>query len=145
MGRLEPADGLEESNEGQDRDHEHDHDGDDHHEERKKKKTPKPHEDDVTICAPQLLHLDIDGRPLWFNGWLYQNKYAGRNRVGGRFDYFLKEPREVLEPGAWQLKQGNVCCLSNRQPFEFSQEERNTLEMLIDFARKAGSYVDSNP
>ncbi|KAK6425018.1 hypothetical protein LTR95_016313, partial [Oleoguttula sp. CCFEE 5521] len=28
----------------------------------------------ITVCAPQLLHLDTDGRPLWFNGWISKDK-----------------------------------------------------------------------
>jgi alpha 1,3-mannosyltransferase len=29
-----------------------------------------------TVCGPQLLHLDVDGNPLWFNGWLLESKFA---------------------------------------------------------------------
>jgi alpha 1,3-mannosyltransferase len=29
-----------------------------------------------TVCAPQLLHTDVKGKPLWFNGWLLQSKFA---------------------------------------------------------------------
>lgn len=54
-----------------------------------------------TICAPQLLHLDRSGRPLWFNGWLLPNKFdKGKNREPSRFEAFLREPREIRDPGA---------------------------------------------
>lgn len=33
-----------------------------------------------TICAPQLLHLDTNGKPLWFNGWLLHNKFAEKSK-----------------------------------------------------------------
>ena len=151
MGQLEPPEEdpsqppPDEHHRDHDDEHEHDHERDEH-EQRKKKKKQRPtapgHEDDATICGPQLLHLDLEGKPLWFNGWLYHNKYAGRKKVGGQFDYYIKEPRQVLDPGAWQLEEGNVCCLSNRDVYQFSDEERSRLNMMIDFARKAGSYVD---
>ena len=112
------------------------------HQRRRKRPHAPGHESDLTVCAPQLLHLDLSGKPLWFNGWLYHNKFAGREKQGGRFEVYMKEPREVLEPGAWQLEEGNVCCLSNKEVFEFSSEEKGKLEMMIGYAREAGSYVD---
>ena len=125
-----------------DEDHHHRDEEHDEHEKRRKRPHAPGHEADLTICAPQLLHLDLSGKPLWFNGWLYHNKFAGRAKQGGRFEVYMKEPREVLEPGAWQLEEGNVCCLSNREVFEFSAEEKRRMEMMIGFAREAGSYVD---
>ena len=132
------------------KDEDHDDDDEDprHREEaeahtrRRKRPHARGHESDLTVCAPQLLHLDLSGKPLWFNGWLYHNKFAGREKQGGRFEVYMKEPREVLEPGAWQLEEGNVCCLSNKEVFEFSAEEKGKLEMMIGYAREAGSYVD---
>ena len=153
MGVLEPADGPDDNIDEHNHEHEHEHhqdqdhghNGQDHQEEKRRKKHPKPHEDDVTICGPQILHFDTEGRPLWFNGWLYRNKFAGGKKTGGRFDHFIKEPREISDPTAWQLEEHNVCCLSNRQAFQFTEEERDKLEMLIDFGRKAGCYVDDTP
>ncbi|KAJ6436674.1 hypothetical protein O9K51_10793 [Purpureocillium lavendulum] len=32
------------------------------------------------ICSPQLIHLDLDGSPIWFNDWLLENKFVVRNQ-----------------------------------------------------------------
>lgn len=93
------------------------------------------HEADLTICGPQLLHLDRDKRPLWFNGWLYKNKYAGTKQEIGQFEVFMEEPNEVLEPGAWQLEENNVCCLSNAATLDFTDKETEWLGKLVKMAK----------
>lgn len=102
---------------------------------KKERKTAPGHESDLTICAPQLLHLGRDKRPLWFNGWLYENKYAGTKRTIGEFEVFMEEPKEVLDPGAWQLEENNMCCLSNAATREFTKEETEWLGGLIKMAK----------
>ncbi|KAJ5145906.1 uncharacterized protein N7515_000470 [Penicillium bovifimosum] len=102
--------------------------------ERHRKMAPG-HESDLTICAPQLLHLDRDKRPLWFNGWLYKNKYSPTERTIGEFDVFMEEPKEVLDPGAWQLEENNMCCLSNAATRQFTKEETEWLGELIKMAK----------
>lgn len=102
---------------------------------QKERKMAPGHESDVTICAPQILHLDRDKRPLWFNGWLYKNKYAGTKREIGQFEVFMEEPKEVLNPGAWQLEESNMCCLSNAAPLEFTNEETEWLGELVKMAK----------
>jgi hypothetical protein len=92
-----------------------------------------------TICAPQLLHLDRSGRPLWFNGWLLPNKFEkGKDREPSRFEAFLREPREIRDPGAWQLRAHNICCLTSEHKGEFSPDERQALDMIIESGRRAG-------
>jgi alpha 1,3-mannosyltransferase len=36
------------------------------------------HKQNHTMCMPQLVHYDVKGKPLWFNGWLLDNKYADK-------------------------------------------------------------------
>ncbi|KAI0477129.1 hypothetical protein GGR56DRAFT_635969 [Xylariaceae sp. FL0804] len=51
------------------------------------------------ICAAQLLHLDAAGAPLWFNGWIEENKFAeGSSRRVAAFDSYLVEPPLDLPP-----------------------------------------------
>lgn len=102
---------------------------------KKDRKMAPGHESDFTICAPQLLHLDRNKRPLWFNGWLYRNKYAGTKRTLGKFDVFMEEPKDFLDPGAWQLEENNMCCLSNTATREFTKEETTWLGELINMAK----------
>ncbi|KIX04411.1 uncharacterized protein Z518_05279 [Rhinocladiella mackenziei CBS 650.93] len=94
-----------------------------------------------TICSPQLLHLDLEGKPLWFNGWLLDNKFADRKQKKfGKFETYLIEPRDIREPGAWQLEESNMCCLTTDPPLkrDFTPEEREILDMMIQQAREVG-------
>ena len=94
-----------------------------------------------TICAPQLLHLDTEGKPLWFNGWLLHNKFADkRKKKFAKFESYLIEPRDTREPGAWQLADSNMCCLTTDadKKFEFSSKEKKTLDMIMARAAEMG-------
>lgn len=94
-----------------------------------------------SICAPQLLHLDLEGKPLWFNGWLLDNKFADKKQKKfGKFEHYLIEPRDVRDPGAWQLEESNMCCLTTDAPLkrDFSPEEKSILAMMIQQAKDVG-------
>lgn len=99
--------------------------------------------DNYTICAPQLLHLDVQGKPLWFNGWILANKFADRGKkTFAEFNHYLVEPRDVREPGAWQLAESNMCCLTTDpdKTFEFDAKERATIDMILARAKEIGAY-----
>lgn len=129
-------------------DDDHDHDDSDHdpdHDDSQDSSdsssdTSKP--ENYTVCAPQLLHLDNDGKPLWFNGWLLDNKFAERReKKFGNFDYYLVEPRGVREPTAWQLHENNQCCLTTDadKTFKFSDKEKALLKRMMDKAKEVGA------
>ncbi|PHH85346.1 hypothetical protein CDD83_567 [Cordyceps sp. RAO-2017] len=97
-----------------------------------------------TMCAPQLLHLDLDRRPLWFNGWLLENKFAETDkRRFSKFEHFLIEPRDGRQPEAWQLKENNLCCLTAETRFKgtFTLEEEKALNMMLELAREANATI----
>ena len=117
---------------------------DDEEEPEVKPEPPKSNEppDNYTICAPQLLHLSTDGSPLWFNGWLLDNKFADRNsKKFGAFDTYLVEPRDIREPGAWQLHENNQCCLTTDRDktFNFTERERGLMLKMMERARVVGA------
>ncbi|KAF9892063.1 hypothetical protein FE257_002469 [Aspergillus nanangensis] len=93
-----------------------------------------------TICAPQLLHLDRQGKPFWFNGWLLPNKFAAhKHQAPANFEAYIQESREILEPGAWQLHENNICCLTSDHFNLFSETERDVLDMIIDTGKRSGA------
>ncbi|RFU24603.1 hypothetical protein B7463_g11735, partial [Scytalidium lignicola] len=94
-----------------------------------------------TICAPQLLHLDMENRPLWFNGWILNNKYVDKKeRSSSKFDVYIIEPTEKREPDAWQLQEHNEACLSADEAHKFTEEETATLDMIIKLAKEQDAY-----
>ncbi|ROW10524.1 hypothetical protein VMCG_02137 [Cytospora schulzeri] len=93
------------------------------------------------MCSPQLLHLDLEGKPLWFNGGLVRNKFLDRRDWTFEvFESYLIEPRDVREPGAWVLGEGNICCLTTdyRLKGDLTAAHRELLGEMIKHARKAG-------
>ncbi|PYH49817.1 putative alpha-1,3-mannosyltransferase [Aspergillus saccharolyticus JOP 1030-1] len=91
----------------------------------------------LQICAPQILHLGVDGRPLWFNGWLLRNKYATKQEYG-TFEGFITEPPDAHDDGSWKLQQNNVCCMSADRVTGFTDAEREVLGRMVEIAREVG-------
>lgn len=93
------------------------------------------------ICSPQLLHLDTEGKPMWFNGGLVRNKFVDRREWKfGKWETYLIEPREIREPGAWFLGEANMCCLTTDYHLkgDLSIQDRALLDMMVNQARKVG-------
>lgn len=97
---------------------------------------PKP-----KICSPQLLHLDIQGKPLWFNGGLVRNKFLDKREWKfGTWDSYLVEPRDIREPGAWFLGEANMCCLTTDHHLkgDLSAQEKALLDAMVKQAKQVG-------
>lgn len=93
-----------------------------------------------TICAPQLLHLDVSGRPIWFNGWLLPNKFSDDMDIQpANFESFITEPRDVRAIESWKLEENNICCLSSDQLSDFTFTERSILNQAVEIARNVGA------
>ncbi|KAK6525398.1 hypothetical protein TWF694_005537 [Orbilia ellipsospora] len=98
------------------------------------------------ICAPQLLHLDLEGKPLWFNGWILVNKFEEdvTKRKANVFTHYLREnPNPVYEPNVphqWQLKENNNACLSAGKSYAFTEAEKGTLDSIMKDAEVVGAY-----
>ncbi|KAJ0168436.1 putative alpha-1,3-mannosyltransferase MNN14 [Colletotrichum tanaceti] len=92
------------------------------------------------ICASQLLHLDTEGKPLWLNGWLLENKFKGPESGFAKFESYLVEPADATlrKPGSWKLYKGNRFCMLGDadKKFDFTLEETTALEMIVERARE---------
>lgn len=97
--------------------------------------------ENFTICSPQLLHLDVHGRPIWFNGWILPNKYIEEKQRETRFEGYIKEPKER---GPWKLGDHNNCCLTSDRIFAFNQPEKDVLEMIVNIAKDVGALGSSS-
>ncbi|KAJ5466632.1 hypothetical protein N7539_009588 [Penicillium diatomitis] len=93
-----------------------------------------------SICAPQLLHLDVDGRPLWFNGWLLPSKFSDDPRLQPvNFTSFIVESADSENPSPWEVKEDNVLCLSSEKVVELTLAEKESLDSTVRTARKVGA------
>lgn len=105
---------------------------------------PAASKDNYTICAPQLLHLDVAGKPLWFNGWILDNKFADKShKQFATFEDYVVEPHNWVGEDAWQLQQDNQCCLTTYPglKFEFTKAEKGVLSMIIERAKDIEAAV----
>ncbi|KAL4953569.1 mannosyltransferase putative-domain-containing protein [Aspergillus filifer] len=92
------------------------------------------------ICAPQLLHLDRNGRPLWFNGWILPTKWD-KDKQPAKFEEFLREPTDH-EGSPWELHEHNVCCLTSEDKMDFSLKETKILDQIIATGRAVGALAE---
>ncbi|KAL4793108.1 mannosyltransferase putative-domain-containing protein [Aspergillus venezuelensis] len=92
------------------------------------------------ICAPQLLHLDREGRPLWFNGWLLPTKWD-KDKQPAKFEAFMQEPTDH-DGSPWELHEHNVCCLTSEKKVDFMINETKILDEIIVTGRAVGALAE---
>lgn len=104
----------------------------------------------LRICAPQLLHIDLSGRPRWFKGGVVKGpSEASRSENEYQaFRSFMVEQSDLQEGinTAWKPEQDNVYCLTSPldRVFHFNLEEERALDMIVSQARKIDAGVESS-
>lgn len=95
-----------------------------------------------TMCSPQLLHLDTDGTPLWFNGWLLVNKYVDRSkRRFAPMKSYMREPtNKAIDDDFWKLTTDNMCCLTADHSYkvDLTEHDLGLLKMMRHRAVEVG-------
>ena len=113
-----------------------------------------------TMWSSQLLHLDLEGRPLWFNGWIQESKWNHDKNVPlAKFEYFLKERRQPVQQSVpqdadgdigevdsgkmaeWATHNENMAMLRSDRVYDFTEDERDTLDMIVGIARGFGAVA----
>ncbi|KAI4765463.1 hypothetical protein E4T52_01789 [Aureobasidium sp. EXF-3400] len=93
-----------------------------------------------TVSSPQLLHLDLNDRPLWFNGWILDDKFEDNKFVNvSTWDVYLSEIKETREAAEWRIGGHNMATLKSNKAYEFTEKEKEVLQMIVDTARENGS------
>ncbi|GAM89497.1 hypothetical protein ANO11243_075360 [Dothideomycetidae sp. 11243] len=92
-----------------------------------------------TICAPQLLHLGRDGRPLWFNGWILDNKFDQDHPRLSTFESFMLERKQGAKVADWRLEENNLCCLQSDKVYSFTKKEKEALANIVAIAKEIGA------
>ena len=95
----------------------------------------------IILCSPQLLHLSLDGRPLWFNGWIQNNKHDASSDIS-TFEFFMSEKRKNNEWAEWAIGADNMCCLKGDDLHAMNAEELRALELIVDIAKENGSLKE---
>lgn len=93
----------------------------------------------LRICAPQLVHLDLDGRPLWFAGGLLNSGSAAKGQTGYHtFCSFMVEQSDLEEETAWEFQRGDVYCLTSPPDLvsELKKEEDRILDIIVALTTK---------
>lgn len=92
----------------------------------------------IILCSPQLLHLSLDGRPLWFNGWIQDNKHEAASKVS-EFEFFMSEKRKAGEWAEWAVGNDNMCCLKGDDLHAFNPQEKRAMNLIVGIARGNGA------
>ncbi|EGP83263.1 uncharacterized protein MYCGRDRAFT_111178 [Zymoseptoria tritici IPO323] len=88
-----------------------------------------------TVCAAQLLHFTLEGKPLWFNGWISESKGLKKEAVDpSAFMVYMEEPRNRKE--SWKIHGANVCCLTAENVSQFDDGENEVIETIIGLAKE---------
>lgn len=91
-----------------------------------------------TLCSPQLLHFDREGKPLWWNGWIATSKFKEDHGKMQTFEHYVKEPTDVLKKpenkDRWDIRGSNVVCLRSDDVTAFTDEEKEILNMIKEIA-----------
>ena len=89
-----------------------------------------------------LLHLDLDGTPLWFNGWLLESKYAERprRRFAPMLSYMSEPRHKAVDDDFWKLTTDNICCLTADAgaKVDLDEAELGLLRMMRERALEVG-------
>jgi alpha 1,3-mannosyltransferase len=95
------------------------------------------------ICGIQLLHLNLEGRPLWFNGGIAENKNHDDHLTNfQKFHGFISEPKEATSTSitpwdGWEERDdGSIMCLHDDTFTPLSRKEQEIIDMTTDIARK---------
>ena len=101
-------------------------------------------EGNTTICAKQILHLDADGLPLWFNGGVHGFGGDLEEHVDNlpldSYGYFA-ESTDPHIPFKWrQHENGKYFCLTSDYVSVFNDNDSLTLNWISDFARQLDMY-----
>lgn len=92
----------------------------------------------IILCAPQLLHLSNEGRPLWFNGWIQDNKHQASSDISV-FEFFMTEKRKDGEWAEWAVGADNMCCLKGDDLHALNDKELSAMKLIVDIAKENGS------
>ena len=97
------------------------------------------HDSKVTICAPQLLHMDYDGFATLVQ-WVDHRKTSLTRSIPScrSSNGTCEKPAKLTHPEAWDLGKDNLCCLSGLETFEFTTNETQVLNTIVRIA--SGSW-----
>ncbi|KAI5198370.1 glycosyltransferase family 71 protein [Aureobasidium subglaciale EXF-2481] len=92
----------------------------------------------IILCSPQLLHLTTSGRPMWFNGWIQDNKHEASSDISV-FEFFMIEKKKNDEWAEWAVGADNMCCLKGDNLHALHEKELDALKLIVDIAKENGS------
>ncbi|OKL56138.1 hypothetical protein UA08_08745 [Talaromyces atroroseus] len=94
---------------------------------------------DVKVCSYQILHMDRDQSPLWYNGWISDQKKSTL-QMGNvwEFEHYMVEGQVTNGNNPWSWLEGFKGCLEGRELIGFTDSEKKIFQQAIDAAKDLG-------
>ncbi len=96
------------------------------------------------ICSSQIIHVDENETPIFFNGGLLENKLKGDHAIGHFREYLLEEDKKKdLDPfesesakNSWKMGMNNHACISSsKAPISLRPELQEQLQAAGDILK----------
>ncbi len=100
---------------------------------RKRNKLKRTKESDSAVVCGRIAHFDRQGKPLWFNGGIVENKHDEQARN------YLTQFTHYAHEGVWEFA---ISCILNSTAIETSQEMQNRLKQFGNLWRPKISTIE---
>lgn len=90
---------------------------------------------DVNFCSYQMLHMDRDQTPLWYNGWISDQKkqILTKNNVW-QFEHYMVEAKDTNGKNPWTWAANYKGCLNGRELVSLTHAEKDIFNSAIQAA-----------
>jgi alpha 1,3-mannosyltransferase len=102
-------------------------------------RTISTYDRDVKVCSYQMVHMDRDQSPLWYNGWISDEKKPSLlMRNVWQFEHYMVEDPVLNGNNPWSWLGGFKGCLDGRELVSFTDSEKRTFQQAIQAAIDLG-------
>ncbi|CRG85976.1 hypothetical protein PISL3812_02979 [Talaromyces islandicus] len=90
---------------------------------------------DVRFCSYQMLHMDRDQSPLWYNGWISDQKKSILTKKNlWQFEHYMVEAKETNGKNPWTWAANYKGCLNGRELVRLTHSEKEIFNRAIQAA-----------
>lgn len=98
---------------------------------------------DVRVCSYQMIHMDRNQTPLWYNGWISDKKRPTLEmRNLWEFEQYMIENPVLTGENPWTWIDGFKGCLDGWELVSFTESEKNVFQNARQAAIDLGIVIN---